>query len=304
MFRGILLLIGLLALPLALCLPAQAAAPDAAPGTLCSSGRLAPVVCIRPDHAAHDICQAIRDSAGAHGLDSGFFARLLWQESRFDANALSPAKARGIAQFIDSTARLRGLGDSYNPAEAIDRSAHYLAELVARYGSLGMAAVAYNGGEFRAEELLRGENRLRQETRDYVRIITGLSAEDWLAEPLPAPDLRLNGDEDFLAACHALARDRRITPLEVEPRLLPWGVQLAFGITKGAARDKFAARTRSCRGEIGGKTPDLVWDKSRASPKGGYWMARLGAPTRDAARALCTKLSARGCRCMVTKNPV
>ena len=121
------------------------------PGTLCSTGRLGPVACIRPDHAAFDICQHIESASRRHMLDPGFFARLLWQESRFDANALSPAGAQGIAQFLPGTAKLRGLADSYNPAEAMERSAHYLAELIQRDGNPGLAAVAYNGGERRAD---------------------------------------------------------------------------------------------------------------------------------------------------------
>lgn len=289
---------------LLLLLPAPArAAPDHPPGTLCSSGRLAAPVCIRPDHTAHDICQSIARSARAHGLDPHFLARLLWQESRFDPHALSPAEARGIAQFIDATARRRGLRDPYNPAEAIDRAAHYLAELTRRFGNIGLAAVAYNGGEHRAADLLSGTDRLAAETRDYLRIITGLEAAEWLADPAPAPDLRLDARLPFARACERLARDRRLTPLVVPTRRAPWGVQLAFGTDKAAARAKFRTRTRRCAGEIGSREPDLVWDKSRASPTGGYWMVRLGAPDARSARALCAKLARKGCRCMVARNP-
>ena len=90
-------------------------------------------------------------------MDIGFFARLIWQESRFDPNALSHADARGIAQFIPSTALLRGLKDPYNPADALEHSAQYLAEMVRRYGNEGMAAIGYNGGERRAEGFLEGK---------------------------------------------------------------------------------------------------------------------------------------------------
>ena len=44
------------------------------------------------------------------------------------------------------TAKLRDLPDSYNPAQAIERSANYLGELQRTYGNAGLAAVAYNGG--------------------------------------------------------------------------------------------------------------------------------------------------------------
>ena len=134
-------------------------------------------MCIRAEHDAFDICQALRDVSRKHGLDAGFFTRLIWQESRFDPNALSPAGAQGIAQFIPSTAKLRGLNAAYNPADALDHSAQYLVKLVDRFGNAGLAAVAYNGGETRAANFVARTNGLATETINYVDIITGHSAE-------------------------------------------------------------------------------------------------------------------------------
>ncbi len=139
------------------------------PERICSSGTWGPVECIRKAHFAYDTCNAIRSFATHNGLDPHFFARLIWQESRFDAYALSPAGARGIAQFMPHTAMRRGLTDSYNPAEALEHSARYLSEMARIYGSLGLAAVGYNGGERRAEGLIAGTGGLAQETVDYTR---------------------------------------------------------------------------------------------------------------------------------------
>jgi hypothetical protein len=264
------------------------------------------VQCIRPEHFVHDVCQAIEVFATDSGLDPGFFARLIWQESRFDPNALSHAKAMGIAQFIASTARLRGLKDPYNPAEALEYSAEYLGELRRRYGNHGLAAVAYNGGERRADGLVAKTAGLARETVDYVRIITGMSAEAWRDTPPEAPDFRLATDKPFREACYDLARNRRLTayPKQTpsEPEIAKWGVQMAFGISKASAMSKFETAVRSCKSVVKGETPDLVWAKSRASPKGGYYMARLGRETRTAAWKLCGDLKARGCICAVYKN--
>jgi soluble lytic murein transglycosylase-like protein len=89
-------------------------------------------------------CQLIETVSTRHKLDTDFFARLIWQESRFDPFAKSHANALGIAQFIRSTADLRGLTDPFNPADALEHSAHYLAEMTNRYGNIGLAAVGYN----------------------------------------------------------------------------------------------------------------------------------------------------------------
>lgn len=273
------------------------------PDRSCSSGKWGHVQCIRQAHFVHDTCQAIARFSADHGLDAGFFARLIWQESRFDPFAISPAGAQGIAQFMPQTARRRGLGDAFNPAEALDHSAHYLSEMAQRYGNPGLAAVGYNGGERRAEGIIAGTGGLARETVEYVAIITGLSHEDWLDPAVKAPDLRLSKVKGFAEACHDLARKRRLSPMpRPEPRVKPWGVQLAFGSSRKQARARFAERARACRGVVKGETPVLIWQKSRASRKGGYFMARLGRTEARAAHELCRRLRAAGCVCAVYRN--
>ncbi|WP_417719896.1 lytic transglycosylase domain-containing protein [Salipiger sp.] len=295
------LFVGLLVLAMPLRAGIAPGVPE--PGTQCSRGSFGPVECIRPSQFVHDTCQAIDHFAQRHGLDRGFFARLIWQESRFDPNALSPANARGIAQFIPSTAALRGLKDPYNPAEALEYSAEYLGELARRYGNQGLAAVAYNGGERRADGLVAETGGLARETVDYVQIITGLTAETWRDEPPDSHDFRLQKDKTFAEACHDLARNRRLTAYpRPEPALKPWGIQMAFGTSKSKALDQFRDRARICSAQIKGESPELVWEKSRASPRGGYWMARLGRDSRDAAWRDCLKLKSSGCVCAVYKN--
>lgn len=273
------------------------------PEVICSTDRWGPPHCIRKAHFVYDTCNAIQTFATRHGLNPDFFARLIWQESRFDPNARSPAGAQGIAQFIPSTARLRGLKDVYNPAEALEHSAQYLAEMTNAYGNLGLAAVGYNGGERRAEGLIAGTGGLARETVDYVRIITGVPHQNWVQTPFPDPDLRLSKTLPFDKACFDLARNRRMTDLKsYEPKIKPWGIQMAFGVTQDAARAKFSRMTRACSGLVGKQTPDLVFKKSRASPQGGYFMARLGRDSRDAAWRDCAQFKKSGCVCAVYRN--
>lgn len=289
-----------LCLVLLVCLPGLARAD---PGTLCSTGRFGAVQCIRPDHFVHDTCQAIDAFARQNALAPAFFARLIWQESRFDPNALSPARARGIAQFIDSTAQLRGLRDSYNPAEALEYSAQYLGDLVRRFGNPGLAAVAYNGGEARAEGLVAGTGGLARETFDYVQIITGLTAETWRDSPPEDPDFRLQGDTPFQPACRDMARNRNYTQFKPPaPSYAPWGVQLAFGRTEAAARAAFDRRARACSGTLAGKQLDLIFTRNRVSGRKGYYMARIGAQSSREANGLCNTIRRQGCTCAVYRN--
>ena len=276
-----------------------------APGTMCSLAQSGQVDCIRPDHFTYDLCQQIENVSRNNGIDPGFFARLLWQESRFDPNALSQAGAQGIAQFMPQTAKLRGLPDSYNPAQAIERSANYLGELQRTYGNAGLAAVAYNGGEGRANGFTKEGKGLASETVNYVPIITGLSAERWRDDPPKAHDFRLDGDTPFLQSCLNLAKDRRLTRLSPPgPKHKAWGVQLAFGRAKSEAKAKVARLRSSCRALVKSEKTHYLSIKSRVQGKPAYVMARIGRNTKDAATTLCRKISSRGCSCKVYKNKV
>ncbi len=275
------------------------------PQRQCSSGKWGHAHCIRPEHFVYDTCNAIEVFATRYGLDAGFFARLIWQESRFDPNALSHANARGIAQFIPSTAHLRGLKDPYNPADALDHSAQYLAEMVRRYGNEGMAAIGYNGGERRAEGFLEGKG-LAFETINYVPVITGLSAEQWRDAPPTTHDFRLSKDKTFYAACSEMARDRRLTPIKLAkpppPLIKPWGVQLGFGMSKKSAQDKIRRQTAACRGLVSAEKLDLIYVKNRVSGKKGYFFARIGRNTRAGAQKLCGQIKSQRCNCLVVQN--
>lgn len=288
-------------------------------GRMCSRGAFGPVECIRDAHFIHDVCQSIEVQARRHGLDPAFLARLLWQESRFDRNALSHAYAMGIAQFIASTAEKRGLQDPFNPAEAIEYSAEYLGELTRRYGNPGLAALAYNGGEDRADGFLDGGG-LKQETVDYVIIITGLRAEDWRDDPPETRDFRLDRDLAFRPACHELATGRRVTSLpdvyvslgknhrslrpriRPEPRLAKWGAQLAFGKSEDRAKSNFDRATRTCRRAVGKASPDIVFVANRVQGRPGYYMARLSSMDRAEAEEICSDARRQGCACAVYKN--
>jgi soluble lytic murein transglycosylase-like protein len=60
------------------------------------------------------ICDALAAAAEENNLPVDFFARLIWQESRFDPTAVSRAGAQGVAQFMPATANSRGLADPSN----------------------------------------------------------------------------------------------------------------------------------------------------------------------------------------------
>ena len=94
-------------------------------------------------------------------VDPYLLAALLREESRFDPRALSGASARGLAQFVEPTARELGrrigmselsTDDLYRPEVAIALAAAHLHELSERFhGAIPMVVAAYNAGAAQAE---------------------------------------------------------------------------------------------------------------------------------------------------------
>jgi hypothetical protein len=130
------------------------------------------------------ICTMVEDAAQSHGLPLDFFARLIWQESRFNPGAIGPVtrngqRAQGIAQFMPETAKERGVADPFDPSAALPKSAEFLRELRTQFGNLGLAAAAYNAGPKRVRDWLSGRTSLPGQTRTYVSTITGRSAAEW-----------------------------------------------------------------------------------------------------------------------------
>ena len=153
-----------------------------------------------------EICRIIEAAATREALPVPFFARLIWRESRFDPRAVSPAGAQGIAQFMPFVANGRGLADPFDPLSALLESAEYLGELLRRFGNVGLAAAAYNAGPKRVQDWIAKRGGLRQETRDYVAIITGHGPRAWVAG---APADATEAAEDFRCAeIHKIARRR------------------------------------------------------------------------------------------------
>src|SRR3954469_6805955 len=130
----------------------------------------------------NDFCSALKEAAESSNIPIGFFARLLWQESRFRSSEVSSAGAQGVAQFMPGTAAEVGLDDPFDPFKALPASAKFLRKLHDEFGNLGLAAAAYNAGGGRIEKWLSRRSPLPKKTRAYVKIITGHKAEAWTDE--------------------------------------------------------------------------------------------------------------------------
>lgn len=257
--------------------------------------------CITVASYVADVCSTIERAATENRLDPNFLARLLWKESLFEPEAVSPAGALGIAQFMPDTARMRKLDDPFNPAKAIHASADYLRYLIDGFGNMGLAAVAYNGGERRAETFNKGGNVLPFETQDYVEAITGHNAWKWRDDPPGQIDVRLDKDKPFGEACVQLAANRKLKEFKSPQRSFPWGVILASHPKQSGAQQQVSRLNRQLRPILGGRQITYVRKTLSGSGRRVY-TAQVGYASRGEANAFCSQFRAVGGRCIVLKN--
>ena len=119
-------------------------------------------------------------------LSPALIEALVWQESRWHENAVSPVGARGLAQLMPGTARYLGV-DSADPFANLEGGARYLREQLDRFdGDIEKALAAYNAGPGR---VIRsgGVPRIR-ETQVYVASIMGRLSNHSRDEPSRSSD--------------------------------------------------------------------------------------------------------------------
>lgn len=118
------------------------------------------------------LAQTLNAAAERHDIDPLLLHAIAHVESRHNAQAVSPAGARGLMQVMPATARRFGLMDPARELMAapmnVEVSAAYLKTLQGRFGNdLPLVLAAYNAGEGAVE---RHGRRIPDypETRDYV----------------------------------------------------------------------------------------------------------------------------------------
>jgi len=289
--------------------PMPAQAPDSQDGTAKDEGKAD-----KPPAASADtresMCLMIESAAKANGLPLEFFARVIWQESRFQADAVGPrtrsgARALGIAQFMPGTAAERRLLDPFDPVQALPKSAEFLAELRDRFGNLGLAAAAYNAGPQRVRDWMAGTRTLPGETRRYVMAITGTPAEEWARGARGEPSTPGRPDCRQLMALLKRAPNPFIEKLQERINLVaasPWGVQLSAGFSRDRALTSYASAARQYAGVLAGRDPSIQSGILRSRGTLPFYQVRVGAETRAEADKLCNDIKRAGGACLVLRN--
>ncbi|MFG1302219.1 lytic transglycosylase domain-containing protein [Xanthobacter sp. V3C-3] len=252
------------------------------------------------------ICRLIDAAAAKEGLPASFLTRLIWRESSFRPDVVSHKGAQGIAQFMPGTARERGLDNPFDPEAAIPASAALLADLNRKFGNLGLAAAAYNAGPGRVNGFLAGGG-LPNETRTYVRLITGRPAEDWAAlrKQGAAPDAPPPFPAEPCLVSVASLRKGAPPPVAgepVNPLFAPWGAQISGNYSREIALASFRREAGRHPEVFADQTPVIVATRVGGRGPRTFYRVRLPAQTKQEAMRICDRLRKAGGACLALPN--
>jgi len=254
------------------------------------------------------ICQMVEAAAAANGLPFEFFAQVIWQESRFRPDTVGPItrtgqRAQGIAQFMPMTAAGRQLHDPFDPVQALPKSAEFLRELRAQFGNLGLAAAAYNAGPQRVRDWLAGKRTLPSETQIYVRNVTGRSVQEWARPDQKSLTLTISTEMSCAQIQTAKLVAKPLPSAVVRPKpTSDWGVQLVGDRSEVTALAVYRQLQKKHEAILGGYEPVVIRTTVKMSSAPIWNRVRIGAGTREAAQALCSRLRAVGENCLVQHN--
>jgi hypothetical protein len=116
----------------------------------------------------------VRAAARAHDVPVDLINAMIWVESHFETQAVSPTGALGLMQLMPGTGRevARDLGRRYLPYDPdfnIHAGTYYVAQMLQRFDwDLRLALAAYNAGPYAVEAFTRNQQPLPEESRQYV----------------------------------------------------------------------------------------------------------------------------------------
>jgi len=128
--------------------------------------------------------QIVRGHARNYDLDPALLAAVIYQESKFKANARSSSGAVGLMQLLPATAQGIAVhtggtqfrtSDLYDPEINVRYGSWYLRHLLEKYGDERTALAAYNAGQDNVDRWRASGSGIQfAETRAYVKRVEEL----------------------------------------------------------------------------------------------------------------------------------
>jgi len=261
-----------------------------------------------PREVRQSICLLMESAALSNELPVEFFVRLIWQESRFQTDAIGPRTrsgkhALGIAQFMPATAAERNLLDPLDPIDALPKAAEFLKDLRHQFGNLGLAAAAYNAGPARVRQWMAGAASMPAQTRAYVAAVTGTSVDAWAKGREVEPKVESGITCDTLMA--RLKRPPTVFLAALQQHVVmgaiqPWGAILGADRSRPQILARYAELQRRFAAVLEGRDPILLERERGPLPR---YQVRIGAESRAAANDICRSIHLVGGDCVVLRNP-
>jgi len=203
---------------------------------------------------------------------------------------------------MPATASWHGLADPFEPVEALRHSAAYLRELLNRFGNLGFAAAAYNAGPTRVSAWLTSHRPLPGETRNYVALVTGWTADEWASS---SPPKKADTTIPQGVPCTRLA-NLILAPKQERQRIaayIPrWGIQLAAHLSESTAWAIYRDRLKRFGTLIGDREPIVLHKEIPGMGRAKRYIITIADDDRALLDKICRKLIAADATCDVLRN--
>ncbi|HSN69002.1 MAG TPA: lytic transglycosylase domain-containing protein [Thermoanaerobaculia bacterium] len=119
----------------------------------------------------------IQEAAATYDIPPSLIRAVMRTESAFNPNAVSRVGAKGLMQLMPALSQDMGVTDPFDPRQNIMAGAKYLRKLLdVHSGNVRLTLASYNAGPGNVRRY-KGIPPFK-ETRNYVKKITGLLAEE------------------------------------------------------------------------------------------------------------------------------
>jgi soluble lytic murein transglycosylase-like protein len=138
-----------------------------------------------PTSGDRDLDRIIMRVGERDGVDPRLIHAVIWQESRYNQNAVSHVGAQGLMQLMPAAAKRFNCSDLSDAESNVEAGTKYLRWLLKHFdGDVTLALAGYNAGEGSVEK--HAGVPPFAETQKYVRVITGRYGKNY--HPVLAPE--------------------------------------------------------------------------------------------------------------------
>jgi hypothetical protein len=174
--------------------------------------------------------------------------------------------------------------------------------LLDRFGNLGLAAAAYNAGPTRVSAWLTDHRPLPGETRKYVPLVTGWTADEWASS---SPPEKAETTIPQGIPCTRLA-NLILAPKQERQRVATyvprWGIQIAAHLSESTAWAIYRDRLKRLGSLIGDREPVVLYKEIPGMGHAKRYIITIADDDRAPLDKICRKLVAADATCDVMRN--